>query len=286
MSNADAPTLTTITALSSCEELRAQASGKGVFIKEDAETLSLHFDFSTVQSRMRRDRPEELALGYTRTMMGFLLLVPEPRRIAMIGLGGGSLPKYCFARLPAASIVVAEIDPGVIALRDRFQVPADGPRFQVLAMDGADFMRAPLHAFDGAGVGPFDVIVVDGFDVDGQPTQLCSLEFYDAAHGKLAANGVLCVNLHNNDLYGVALARLRRSFDDAVIVVDCETSANRIAFAFKGDLAAILNRELSTRARELASRHPVDLVRTARRMKREWLEQWMERYVTSPVPLR
>lgn len=259
------------------DELRAQAAGTGVFVKQDDDSLSLHFDFATVQSRMRRDAPAELVLGYTRAMMGFLLLAPRPEKICMIGLGGGSMPKYCYAKLPRASVAVIEIDGDVIALRDRFQVPADSERFAVLQMDGADFMRLPAHTFAAPCAGPFDAIVVDGFDSGGQPTQLCSLDFYDHAYARLAPAGVMAVNLHHNDLYGVALARLNRSFDAAVIVVDCETSANRIAFAFKGDLAAVMTRELSVRVRELSAHHSIDLCRTARRLKREWLERWAER---------
>src|SRR5688572_5621588 len=104
------------------ETLRAPPA-QGVFVREDDDCVSLYFDLSTVQSKMRRDNPAELALGYTRTMMAFLLFAPQPRRIAMIGLGGGSMPKYCYVRLPAANIVVAEIDPQVIGLREQFRVP-------------------------------------------------------------------------------------------------------------------------------------------------------------------
>ncbi len=69
-------------------------------LHEDKGELSLHFDFPTIQSRMLKADPEHLLLDYTRTMMGFLLFVPKPARIAMIGLGGGSLAKYCRRRLP------------------------------------------------------------------------------------------------------------------------------------------------------------------------------------------
>jgi hypothetical protein len=62
-------------------------------------------------------------------------------------------------------------------------------------------------------------------------------------------------------------------------VVDCESSANRIAFGYKGDLATVFDHELSARVRELSPRHPVDLCRTARRLKREWLADWMDRHV-------
>ena len=72
---------------------------------------SLHFTMGEVQSSMRTDRPDELELDYTRTMMGFLLLNPQPRAIAMIGLGGGSLAKFCHRHLPSARITAVENNP-------------------------------------------------------------------------------------------------------------------------------------------------------------------------------
>jgi spermidine synthase len=49
----------------------------------------------------------------------------------MIGLGGGSLVKYCHHHLPGARVSVAEISPEVIALRDRFRIPPDDERLEV-----------------------------------------------------------------------------------------------------------------------------------------------------------
>src|SRR6185312_9910618 len=144
-------------------------TGRPILYKK-RKTLSLLFDVFALQSEMSIDSPDDLLLGYTQSMMGFLLLQPAPRRIGMIGLGGGSLAKFCYRHLPDAVIEAAEINPQVIALRDRFQIPRDDERLQVHCIDGADFVRkAPVA---------FDALMVDGFDKDGQPAQLCSRRFY------------------------------------------------------------------------------------------------------------
>ena len=83
---------------------------------EAQDELSLHFGFPTIQSRMLKAEPERLILDYTRTMMGFLLFQPQPERIAMIGLGGGSLAKYCRRHLPDAEFTAIEISPDVVML--------------------------------------------------------------------------------------------------------------------------------------------------------------------------
>ena len=126
------------------------------FVLESGTKKSLHFSMGETQSRMDVLHPECLDVGYTRTMMGFLLFHPEPRDIAMIGLGGGSLAKFCHRHLPRTRIHVVEINPHVIALRDEFEVPAESNRFTVSRGDGAEFVRAPPH--------PFDVLLVDGYD--------------------------------------------------------------------------------------------------------------------------
>src|SRR6185369_6747562 len=100
------------------------------------------------QSSMLDDRPDELQVDYTRTMMGFLLLEPEPREIAMIGLGGGSLAKFCHRHLRSARITAVENNPGVIALRNEFAIPADDERLSVVAEDGAAFVRERAGRFD------------------------------------------------------------------------------------------------------------------------------------------
>src|SRR5690606_15673673 len=93
---------------------------------------------AAVQSSMSLLNPYALEFEYTRLMMGFLLFDPDPAHMLMIGLGGGSLPKFCHRYLPQTSIDVVEIDPDVIALRDAFHVPPDDARFRVIAADGKD----------------------------------------------------------------------------------------------------------------------------------------------------
>ena len=197
------------------------------FVYASATTKALHFSMHEIQSRMALADPFALDLEYTRTMMGFLLLRPEPKRIVMIGLGGGSLAKFCHRHLPGASIQVAEINPHVIALRDEFHVPPDDARLQVLHTDGANFVRE-----DTAGA---DVLIVDGFTTDGLPARLSSQRFYDACAQMLGTDGVLVVNLHcGHRNYPTWVERLRRAFDGGVLVVEDGELSNGIVFACKG----------------------------------------------------
>ena len=101
------------------------------FVKRDGQQLTLQFSPASIQSQLCLDEPDRLQLGYTRTLLGFLLFVQQPRNILMIGLGGGSLPRYCYNALPDAQLAVVEINADVIALRDTFMVPQDNERIIV-----------------------------------------------------------------------------------------------------------------------------------------------------------
>ncbi len=236
------------------------------FVYETLTTRALHFSICEIQSRMQTLRPHALDLDYTRTMMAFLLFSPAPETLAMIGLGGGSLAKFCHRFLPATRIKVIEINPHVIALREQFCVPLDDARFKVRRGDGADFVRLPPYRQD--------VLLVDGFDYDGQPPALCSQRFYDDCYEALQPNGLLVINLHAAHAdFDLHVARIRRSFasppprrskatgvgpassGEVLLVADADGS-NTIVFACKGSLA--------DRFKPANSRHPAHLDTTAR----------------------
>ncbi len=173
--------------------------------------------------------PDALNLDYTRLMMGFVLLCPNPARIAMIGLGGGSLAKFCYRYLPASDITVVEISAAVIATRDVFLVPVDGKRFRVLHGDGAAFVSHRAAAFE--------VLLVDGYDQHGLAPGLSSDAFYQACAKALVDDGVLVVNLNLDEGNGTQqLAAIRRWFGDAAFAVTGTGKTNRVVFAQKSDV--------------------------------------------------
>lgn len=197
------------------------------FLYEEEGIVTLCFEIGSVQSQMREDEPDHLVLSYTRAMMTFPLFKRSPRNISMIGLGGGSMAKWCYRHVPHADITVIEINPHVIALRDRFQIPEDDHRFRVLCEDGADYVaRTSWHT---------DVLIVDGFDLNGQPPELCTQRFYDDCYQALTASGLMVVNLCGDD-NRMILTRIRRSFQDQVLTVIPEVDGNTIVFACRGEL--------------------------------------------------
>jgi len=197
------------------------------FVRKGLTSQSLYFSIEEIQSRMQLQHPDALDLRYTRTMMGFLMFLPAPGSIAMLGLGGGSLAKFCHRHLPQARIDVAELNPRVIALRDVFRVPADSRRFRVVEADGARFI--------GAAERRYDVILLDAFGPKGLPRTLSSERFYDDCLDALNPDGLLVSNLHSaapdrDD----CVQRIGRSFASGVLLVEDREAGNSVVFARKG----------------------------------------------------
>lgn len=210
---------------------------------------SLLANWAFVQSAMSIEDPDRLLLDYTRLMMGFLLFNPSPETIEIIGLGGGSLAKYCYRHLPDASIVGVEIDPEVIAVGERFLMPPEDERFEIVCTDGAEFVRQDFRTCD--------VLLVDGFDSDGQVPQLCSSEFYRDCHLRLNPGGIFVANLCDLSWkHASVLARVREHFA-TIIVVPVEDGMNWVVFAFKDEQACLDRGAIRQIACSLDETHPM-----------------------------
>jgi spermidine synthase len=215
-------------------------------VRTRGDRRTLEFATGDIQSEMRLSRPSALVLAYARAMMGFALFVPRPRHILMIGLGGGSMAKFCHRHFPDARITVLELRADVIALREQFLVPPDDARFRVVHADAADWLaRAARH-------GPLaDAIVIDGFDEDGLPPALSSLPFYRDCRRLLLPGGVLAANVFSYDpRQGAVLGALATAFDGRICQLRKVAGNNRILFAVGSpdgpdDRAARMQRRLA-----------------------------------------
>lgn len=212
------------------------------FLMDDGETRSLHFSFMHVQSEMRLDAPTELVFGYTQAMMAVLLVQSEPRDILLIGLGGGSLSKYCHFMLPDSVVTTVEINPAVVALREAFHIPPDSPRFRIIQDDGVAYMR---HQRETA-----DILMLDGYDDEGLPQMLTTLEFYRDCFHALRDGGILVSNFNCDGLtLATCLGRLVKVFDGKVLIIKSRDDSNKVVFAFKHyqHLPEVLMRERAER---------------------------------------
>ena len=214
---------------------------------------SLHLGSDTVQSSMRLDDPYALVLSYTRSMMAFLLFCPSPEHVLMIGLGGGSLPKFVHRYLPRTRTTVIEREPRVIAIaRQYFQVPPDDERFGVLAAEGSAWVAEHPACCD--------VLMVDGYDGREQGAELSSEDFYASARRALNDTGVLVVNLWSSDSrFDVYLQRIESVFE-AVVCLPAERRGNMAILAFRRSPGKPRWDDLRAAARSLQSTYDLEFM--------------------------
>jgi spermidine synthase len=236
------------------EELRSQLLDETYikpYVIDDGERRFLHFNERLTQSAMRLAAPNDLDLRYTQKMMSFLLFCSRPRRLLLIGLGGGSLVKFCHYRLPSTHMTVLENSPDVIALRGAFLVPPDSPNLKVQEADGAEYLEQTEKGID--------VLLVDAFDSNGFAPSLANREFFEQARSKLTGSGMLVVNLAGDaQTYAGLIEVVMQVFDDQVIMFPVREDHNYVLLAFRDPIFEPNWRRLRDLAKELRAKYGLD----------------------------
>jgi spermidine synthase len=219
---------------------------------------------------MRTSDPIALEFAYTRKMMSFLLFQHRTRNILMLGLGGGSLAKYCYAHLPQCRIDVVEIDPYVIGFREQFFIPANDSRFNVIHDDAATYMeRCPSRP---------DVIMLDAFDRNGFAGSIDSQAFYRKARAVLSPSGMLIANLAGARSARMEhLAAMRKAFDDKLLITQIGDDGNHVVIAFRNESFEPRWRRVETKAKALRNRYSIDFSRIAQKFERSQKLGYLDR---------
>lgn len=133
--------------------------------------------------------PHELVFEYTRMVMGALYLLPEPRRVLVIGLGGGSVPMALRAILPQAQIDSVELDPAVVRVAERFFGYRPDARSHAITGDGRVFVKRA-----GRQGRRYDLVILDAFDHLYVPEHMITREYLLEVRALLDEGGVVAAN--------------------------------------------------------------------------------------------
>ena len=164
-----------------------------VNFSDDGPLRHLHLGTEWIQGSMLLDAPTALFHEYVQRMMAWLLFF-EPdsvsRRQAMqLGLGAGSLTKFCHKELRMKTTAV-ELNPQVlVACRGWFKLPAENSRLQVVLAD------ASTEIENVKWWGTIDALQVDLYDDEAATPVLDSLPFYASCRRLLTPEGSMTVNL-------------------------------------------------------------------------------------------
>ncbi|SCY41274.1 spermine/spermidine synthase domain-containing protein [Thiohalorhabdus denitrificans] len=222
-------------------------------VVQERDARSLYFGSPSKQSSVRPDAPHELVLPYTRTLTAALLFRPEPRRILLVGLGGGALAHFFLHHFPEARVEAVENRAEVVAVaRDFFALPLDHPRLTVHLREAGSFLAEP-------GTAPregWDLIVADAYNSEGPDPATLLEDFYQRCRSGMHPEGVLAANLWSSRRRRLraALDAMERVFGAPVYRLQARGRANVSAFAGRGGLPAEPGPTLADRARSLEER--------------------------------
>ena len=198
-----------------------------VNFSDEGRVRHLHLGTEWIQGSMRLDAPTELFHEYIQRMMAWLLFV-EPDSVAgrqalQLGLGAGSLSKFCYTKLHMQTAAI-ELNPQVLlACRGWFQLPADNPRFEVVLADAAEEIQNPRWW------GRVDALQVDLYDHEAAAPVLDSYLFYSHCRRLLTDQGCLTVNLFGRaSSFARSLDKLSDAFGASAVWAFKPTREGRI----------------------------------------------------------
>ena len=228
-------------------ESESHFNSRLIVTEEQKGVRSLRFEpDGATQSLIRLGHPLDLQLAYTRAAMAALALVENPKRVLIVGLGGGAMPMFLRTLYPEAVIEVVDIDPGVVEVARQFFDFREDDRLHAHAGDGREFVEKSA--------GAYDLIFLDAYGASSIPRHLATLEFLQAVGKKLAPSGAVVGNVWesgSNPLFGAMLHTYQASFQQ-LCVLNVPMTSNRI-FLGRGDTAVPIDAGLLARAEQLAA---------------------------------
>lgn len=232
-------------------------------VVDTGATRSMHFGTFPRQSCMSLETPHTLELSYTEAMMAALLLNPQPEKVLVIGLGGGSLLKFLLHHFPDCQIDVVEYRSDVIRVAHQyFDVPEDDPRVSIQLGDGYLYAQQRCYQDNVE----YDMVLVDAYDHAGMAASVGVPAFFDACAGLLSLNGVMSINLwgSNRPMFKMMMERINQSFKGQSMILPVEDKGNIIGLATKKQVSQSALKQLKVIVDELELQFDVNLPRSLR----------------------
>ena len=172
------------------------------------------------------DNRDKLVFEYTQSIMAGLAFNPSPKRVLIIGLGGGTLPMVFSRVLPETEVVSVEIDPAVAKLAKKYFDYVESDKIKTSIKDGRVYVKRALKKQK-----TFDWIILDAFNGDYIPEHLLTVEFLTETKKLLVPGGLLSANTFNGSkLYDYESVTYQSVFNELKIIRS-PTKGNRIIFA-------------------------------------------------------
>jgi len=220
-----------------------------VVTEDDSGLRTLLFEKGGArQSVVKPGDPDHLELPYARVAMTGLALCEGPRRVLVVGLGGGTIPMFLRKHYPQATIDAVEIDPEVVQVAKKFFGFREDSRMRVHTADGRRFIEQCRQ--------PYDIIFLDAFGPDSIPRHLATVEFLQSVRRALTPRGLVAGNVWSrstNRQYDAMVRTYQEVFSE-LCIIRVEGAGNRILIALPR-AERVTRTDLSKRAAAISKQH-------------------------------
>lgn len=185
---------------------------------------------SCEQSRIDLKNPHHLQIAYTRTMMCGLLFQQQPKRILLMGLGGGSMVHFLLHHLKEVQLDVIEQSDGVIRVAQDFFNVSNNEQLRLINTRAEDFLTERQSAAEPQ----YDLIFVDLFGPNCMAPALFNEDFHNLLLTCLGSNGLAIYNLWsgNKDAFDAVCSTIDLTFNSRVLRLPVFEDPNICLLAF------------------------------------------------------
>ncbi|WCN13347.1 spermidine synthase [Marinomonas mediterranea] len=180
---------------------------------DDGKYRILSFAEGDEQSRMQIAAPHVLQHDYTQAMLLSLLFTPQPKRVCILGLGGGSLLNALYHAIPKVNIAAIELREKVIDAANRFFKLPIGKRIEIINTDALLFLTDHKYR-------KFDILFTDIYQSNGIDEKALTQHFIEASAGAIKEQGTLVINCWDDQINNQTLVETLNEKFQQIIGVD------------------------------------------------------------------
>lgn len=226
---------------------RVDSEYNTIFVVKQGSQISLNFGYRNnryIESIIDLSHHDDLVVTYTRYMTAAVAFNPNPvRKIALVGLGGGRTISYLVSSLQNSVADVAELDPAVVGIAQKYFGIEPTERLRIHAKDGRIFLNQSKEKYD--------LVLLDAYRGPFVPFHLTTQEFYRLVKNRLNDGGVVAQNVDRTTMFlDHAYITMKSVFDQVDFL---EAGENIVLVGYAGK--HLSDQELARRADSAQSRH-------------------------------
>ncbi|WP_253300165.1 spermidine synthase [Wolbachia endosymbiont of Chironomus riparius] len=207
-----------------------------VWVYNDDDMRCLAFEVPSIKTPRQTciyiDNIQMPVFEYQKMVLGALYLNPRPKKILMLGLGGGALIRYLQNLVhDYVKFDIVEINPELKKISKEFFFLEENKKTEVFIEDAYQYVSRALNTKNY-----YDLIIMDLFSKEYIPSQFLSINFMKMLKGILSTGGVFAINTFTNSkTHSEESELIKKEFGNFYNLVG-DASGNRIMIAYNGEL--------------------------------------------------